>query len=93
MSVIVRIGRKKAILCAGKWSCADLTLEQHLQSGLDAWIQKTGGPPIKHSDPDLYSAEAIATQMGFELHLSTKPRGRSARTAYLEARQIRLPFF
>lgn len=93
MSVIVRIGRKKAILCAGKWSCADLALEQQLQAGLDAWIQKTGGPPIKHADPDLYTAEAIAGDFGFELHLTTKPRGRAAKSAYLEARQIKLPFF
>jgi hypothetical protein len=92
MSVIVRIGRKRAILSAGKWSSADRQLEQRLQAGFDAWIEETGGPPMSHADPDYYAAEAMASTLGYELHLSAKPRGRTARTAYLERRQIRLPF-
>lgn len=92
MSVLVRIGRKKAILCAGKWSCADTRLEQQLQTSLEIWIQKTGGPPIGESDPDGYAAEAIRLEMSYEVVLSNRPQKRKSQTAYLSKRQIRLPF-
>ena len=92
MSVIVRIGRKKAILCAAKWRCADLRLEERLQAALDIWVQKTGGPPMNHKDPDKFAAEAIRHEVEYELLLSSRPKGRTAHTAYLAKRQIRLPF-
>lgn len=92
MSVLVRIGRKKAILCGGKWSCADARLEERLQVALDIWVQKTGGPPIGNLDPDKYAAEAIRHEMEFEVVLSNRPKSRQAQTAYLSKRQIRLPF-
>ena len=92
MSVIVRIGRKKAILCAAKWRCADPCLEEQLQASLDIWVQTTGGPPIKHEDPDRFAAEAIRHKVEYEVLLSSRPKGRTARTAYLAKRQFRLPF-
>lgn len=92
MSVLVRIGRKKAILCAGKWSCADLRLEEQLQASLDIWVQKTGGPPIGHADPDKFAAEAIRHEMAYEVILSNRPKSRGPQSAYVTKRQIRLPF-
>lgn len=92
MSVLVRFGRKKAILCAGKWSCADPRLEEQLQNALEIWVQKTGGPPIGYADPDKYTAEAMRHELDFEVVLSHKPKSRAAQTAYLSKRQIRLPF-
>ena len=92
MSVIVRIGRKKAILSAAKWRCADLRLEEQHQAALDIWVQKTGGPPIKHKDPDRYAAEAIRQEIDHKLLMNSCPKGRGANTAYLAKRQIRLPF-
>ena len=75
MSVIVRLGRKKAILCAGQWSCADRRVEEQLQAALEIWIHKTGGLPIGHGDPDLCTAEALSGEFGFEIVLRNKPGG------------------
>lgn len=93
MSVIVRIGHKKAILCASEWRCADLRLEVELQSALETWIARTGGPPLKESDPDHFAAEAMASDLGFEVISSLKPKGKAAQTSYLKRRQLPLPFY
>ena len=92
MSVLVRIGRNKAILCGGRWTCADTRVEEQLQSFLDIWVQKTGGPPIGHYDPDKYAADAICLDLGFDVLLNSRPKRRIAHGAYLSKRQIRLPF-
>ena len=92
MSVLVRIGRKKAILCAAKWSCADPRLEEQLQAALDIWVQKSGGPPIGSPDPDKYAAEAIRIEMDYDILISNRPTNRKVQNAYLAKRQIRLPF-
>jgi len=92
MSVLVRIGRKKAILCSGKWSCADLRLEEELQAVLEIWVQKSGGPPIGSPDPDKYAAEAIRHELNYEVILSNRPKKAKAQNAYLAKRQYRLPF-
>jgi hypothetical protein len=93
MSVLIRIGRKKAILCEAMWRAADADLEQKLQHALDIWIQRTGGPPLSHKDPDLFVAEALQPELGYEIAKRTPPKGRAARTAYLSKRQLRLPLF
>ena len=93
MSVLVRIGRKKAILCAGKWSCSDLRLEEQLQASLEIWVQKTGDPPMGNPDPDKYAAEAIRLEMDFEIVISNRPKRSNVHNAYLAKRQIRLPFY
>ncbi|GAB4419060.1 MAG: hypothetical protein OHK0021_23950 [Bryobacter sp.] len=93
MSVLVRIGRKKAILCEAMWKAADLELETQLQHATEIWIQKTGGPPLSHKDPDLFAAEALKPELGFEIAAKTPPKGKAARRAYLAKRQIRLPFY
>ncbi len=43
-------------------------------------------------DPDKYAAEAIQLEMEYDVVLSNRPKNRSAQTAYLAKRQIRLPF-
>lgn len=93
MSVIVRIGQKKAILCASEWRCADLRLEVELQTALETWIAKTGGPPLKETDPDHFAAAAMAGELGFEVMSSVKPKGKAAQTSYWKRRQLPLPFF
>ena len=45
-----------------------------------------------HKDPDKFAAEAISHEIEFELLMSSRPKGRSAHSAYLSKRQIRLPF-
>jgi hypothetical protein len=92
MSVLVRIGRKKAILCAGKWSCADLRLEEQLQAALEVWVLKTGGPPIGNADPDKYAAEAMRHELDYEVLITNRPKKRAPQNAYLSKRQYRLPF-
>ncbi len=92
MSVIIRIGRKKAILCAGKWSCADTRVETQLQDALDVWIQKTGGPPIGNSDPDRFAAEAMQQELEYEVMLANPPKSRVPQTVYLFKRQLPLAF-
>jgi hypothetical protein len=94
MSVLVRVGRKKAILCSGRWSCADTRLEEQLQAALDIWVQKTGGPPMGDTDPDQYAAEALSAEMCYEVVLSNKPKRKAtvARRAYFHKRQFTLPF-
>jgi hypothetical protein len=93
MSVLVRIGRKKAFLCEAIWRCSDIELEQKLQEALEIWIHRTGGPPMSNKDPDSFAAAALADEMGFEVTHVTPPKGRKARIAYVSKRQIRLPFY
>ncbi len=92
MSVLVRVGRKKAILCEAEWRSADRDLESHFQNMLELWIARTGGPPLSHKDPDNYAARALQPDLGFDITHNTSPKGRAARTAYLSKRQYRLPF-
>jgi hypothetical protein len=93
MSVLVRLGRKKAFLCEAVWRCSDIEIEQQLQQALEIWIHKTGGPPMSNKDPDSFAAGALADECGFEVTHVTPPKGRKARNAYLAHRQIRLPFY
>jgi hypothetical protein len=93
MSVLVRHGRKKAILCEAIWKAADAEWESHLQNSLEIWIQRTGGPPPSNKDPDLFAAHALAQEIGFEIANTTPPKGRAARNAYMAKRQLRLSFF
>lgn len=93
MSVLVRLGRKKAFLCEAVWRCSDLEIERQFQEALEIWIHKTGGPPLSNKDPDSYAAAALADELGYEITHVTPPKGRKARNAYLAHRQIRLPFY
>jgi hypothetical protein len=93
MSVLVRLGRKKAFLCEAVWRSSDLELERQLQDALEIWIHRTGGPPMNSKDPDSFAASALQAEIGYDITHTTPPKGRAARTAYFSRRQIKLPFY
>lgn len=49
MSVLVRIGNRKAIFRTGVWLCSDPGTETLLNQATESWILSTGGPPDRKS--------------------------------------------
>lgn len=92
MSVLIRIGRHKAILRDGVWVCADPETEARLNEATESWIATTGGPPISDSDPERTVARTIGALFGARvlLHVEADP-GRS-RKMYLNRRQMGLNY-
>ena len=90
MSVLVRIGKQKAILRDGVWVCADRRLEQLLNSTTDTWIRETGGPPVGDRDHEGTVAAEISRRFGGHMLLRVKPSARQAVRVYISRRQLGL---
>lgn len=88
MSVIVRFGSRKAILCAGEWTAADRVLEERLNQATQSWLRETGGPAIGDADPDFTTAMTIGVAHGGKIHRHVaRP---STQRVYLQARQMEM---
>lgn len=90
MSVLVRIGRHKAILRLGHWVAADLQLEDMLNRTTEAWIRETGGPPLSDPDHERAVAGEIAARVGGRVMLRLKPITQRAAGVYARRRQLNL---
>jgi hypothetical protein len=90
MSVIMRFGARKAILCGARWQAADRALEAALNEATRRWLRETGGPPIGDADPDFTTACVIGIAHGGRIHRSLAANRGSSRDAYLSARQLGL---
>lgn len=88
MSVLVRIGTRKAILREGMWLCADPEIEDRLNEATESWITTTGGPPISDSDPELTVAKTIGARFGARILVHVEPHAGRSREIYFNRRQM-----
>ncbi len=92
MSVLVRIGNKKAILRAGQWTCADAEIEKMLNDTTSAWISTTGGPPLGDRDQERTVAREVASRAGGRVLLHLKSNSGASEKYFYNQRQMRLDF-
>lgn len=90
MSVIVRFGRRKAILCGARWTAADGGLEEKLNRETRQWLRETGGPPLGDGDPDYTTALAMGRAHGGRIQRHLMSGRASTREAYARVRQMEL---
>jgi len=92
MSVLIRVGDRKAILRHGIWISADRSLEQQLNETTSHWISQTGGPRIEAADQEGIVAQEMAYRFGGTVYLKTKPKGDQSARHFLKQRQMALLF-
>ena len=92
MSVLVRIGNRKAILRWGEWWSADKELERQLNEATTSWIRETGGPPLKDRDQERTVAVEMARRYEGRLALHVKSRSGKSTQRFVEQRQMVLEF-
>lgn len=92
MSVLVRIGKQKAILRAGFWVCASSQLEHELNSETQRWIRETGGPSIRERDQEGHVAAEIAKRFGGRVTLHMRTRSRRSAAVFFAQRQLQFDF-
>lgn len=88
MSVLVRIGARKAVLRDGKWLCADAETEARLNEATESWIAETGGPPIADNDPERTVANTIGKLLGGRVLLHVPANPQRSRKLYFDRRQL-----
>ncbi|MEX2263268.1 MAG: hypothetical protein WD696_15025 [Bryobacteraceae bacterium] len=91
MSVLLRIGRKVAILRDGKWVSADSRLEAQLERETESWFVDNGGPPISHFDPEHATASEMARRLGGRIAIRIPASSRS-RVLFDAKRQLEFKF-
>ena len=91
MSVLVRIGNRKAIFRTGVWICSDPGTETLLNEATESWIMATGGPPLNHPDPEHAAAHEVITRVGGAITVHIPAHGRM-RKQFFSRRQMRLDF-
>ena len=92
MSVLVRIGTRKAVLRRGEWLSADTRLESLLNATTTNWIQQTGGPAIQDRDPERTVAKEISRRLGGRIVLRIRPSRKHTSRIYISRRQLNLDF-
>ena len=80
MSVLARIGNRKAIFRTGEWICSDSHTESLLNRATESWIVATGGPPLNHPDPEHAAAYEVIRQVGGEITVHIPAANRRAGT-------------
>jgi hypothetical protein len=91
MSVLVRIGNRKAIFRTGVWISSDPGTETLLNEATDSWILATGGPPLNHPDPEHAAAHEVIRRVGGAITVHI-PAHRRMRKHFFTRRQMRLEF-
>ena len=91
MSVLVRIGNRKAIFRTGVWLCSDRGTEMLLNQATESWIVSTGGPPLNHPDPEHVAAHEVVRRVGGAITMHIPANGRM-RQHFVRRRQMRLEF-
>ncbi len=92
MSVLARIGNRKAIFRTGLWLCSDPGTERLLNQAMESWIVSTGGPPLNHPDPEHATAHEVIRQVGGTITAHVPAANRRMRRHFFGRRQMRLDF-
>lgn len=90
MGIVVRFEKQKALLREGEWRCADLTLEQRLNSLTAQWILETGKPAIGAQDPEREVAAEMARRLDGAILYHAPSKGREASRLFFKKRQLTL---
>ena len=92
MSVLARIGNRKAIFRTGIWVCSDAPTETLLNQATESWILSTGGPPLNHPDPEHAAAHEVIRRVGGQITVHVPAANRRMRRHFFGRRQMRLDF-
>ena len=92
MSVLVRFGKHKAFLRAGRWVSAHVALEEQLNDETARWLRETGGPPIREIDQERGVAAEMAERFGGKVLLRMRTRSSRSKQAFFELRQLEFDF-
>lgn len=90
MSVLLRIGKNKAILRGGEWLCASTQLEEELNRFTRRWVQRDAHTTQLQGNLEDRIAEAVAQRFGGRIGLRLDPQGRRHDRHYLKLRQLNL---
>ncbi len=92
MSVLARIGKRKAIFRTGVWLSSDPGIETLLNQAVESWIVSTGGPPLNHPDPEHATAHEVIRQLGGAITVHVPAANRRTRQIFFRRRQMRFDF-
>lgn len=92
MSVLIRVGIRKAILRAGRWISADLALERQLNETTSQWIKETGGPRLDDGEPEKTVAQEMVNRYKGHLLVYLKSRSRVSSESFVRQRQLEFTF-
>ncbi|MEP7365897.1 MAG: hypothetical protein ABI972_21795 [Acidobacteriota bacterium] len=92
MSVLLRIGNRKAFLAAGQWTSASARLERELNEATRSWFQDAGGPSIREPEQEKAVAEEMARRFAGDIAVYLRSASRSSSKAFLQQRQMQLDF-
>jgi|GEM_PF-546367 len=92
MSVLIRVGIRKAILRAGEWVSADPALERLLNETTSAWIRETGGPRLDDREPEKTVAREMAERFHGQLLIYLRTRNRVSMETFVRKRQLEFNF-
>lgn len=92
MSVLLRIGKRKAFLAAGQWTSASARLERELNEATRGWFQETGGPSIREPDQERAVAAEMARRFEGDVVMYLRSASRASSRAFLQQRQMQLDF-
>lgn len=90
MSVLVRIGKSKAILRGGEWLCAAPELEEALNHFTRHWVQRGAENSDLQGNLEDSIAEAAARRFGGKVTLRLDSRDRIHQRKYFQLRQLNL---
>jgi len=92
MSVLVRVGNRKAILRAGLWLCSDPLIEDRLNQATSRWIADTGGPPFNDRHQERTVAREMMRRFGGRVTLYLPSATSRSEQYFFSQRQLRLEF-
>jgi hypothetical protein len=92
MSVLLRIGNRKAFLAAGRWTSASARLERELNESTNSWFQETGGPSIREPEQERAVAAEMARRFQGDVVVYLRSASRASSKAFLAQRQMQLDF-
>ena len=92
MSVLARIGNRKAIFRTGVWLCSDARTETLLNQAMESWIISTGGPPLNHPDPEHAAAHEVVRRVGGAITVHIPATNLRMRKLFFGRRQMRFDF-
>ena len=92
MGVVLRVGKQKAFLRNGEWRCANPRLEHDLNETTRVWIEETGGPALRSTDPELDVAQAVAGKVNGRILQHSPADPKVSYHIYLSRRQTTFSF-
>lgn len=90
MSVLLRIGKNKAILRGGEWRCSSAPLEEALNRFTRQWVQREASSSELKGNLEDRIADAAARRFEGRVALRLDSQARAHQRQYLNLRQLNL---